>query len=55
VAQGVPLRMIVKPMLGWMRARKGARRWRQCLSDAKLLAGGDAGVIVQAWRELRML
>jgi len=51
VAQGVPLRMIVKPMLGWMRARTGARRWRQRLSDAQRLASGDAGLIAQAWRE----
>jgi len=51
VAQGVPLRVIVKPMLGWMRARKGARRWRQCLSDAQLLANGDADLIARAWRE----
>jgi len=50
VAQGVPLRTIVKPMLGWMRARKGARRWRRYLSDASLLASGDPGLIARAWQ-----
>jgi len=52
VAQGVPLRTIIKPMLGWQRGQQGARRWRQRLSDADLLASGDAGMIVRAWEEL---
>jgi len=51
LAQGVPLRVIVKPMLGWMRGRPGARRWRQRLSDASLLASGDAGLIGRVWQE----
>jgi len=51
VAAGVPLRVIVKPMLGWMRGRPGARRWRQRLSDASLLASGDASLIGRVWRE----
>jgi len=49
LAQGVRLRAIVKPMLGWMRGGKGARRWRRQLSDAQALAAGDAGLIGQAW------
>jgi len=52
VADGVPLRMIVKPMLGWMAGRKGARQWRRTLSDPKVLAGNDARVIRQAWDAL---
>src|SRR5690606_31152149 len=27
VRRGTPLRMVVKPMLGWMSGRPGARRW----------------------------
>jgi len=50
MTEGVPLRTLVKPMLGWMRASPGARRWRQRLSDANLLARSDPGLIGQAWR-----
>lgn len=53
VADGVPLRMVVKPMLGWMNGRRGSRRWRQRLSDAALLSDGDAGMIGRAWQELQ--
>jgi len=51
VAQGVALRHIVKPMLGWLRGHKGARHWRRQLSDAALLASQDATVIGRVWRE----
>lgn len=49
VAQGVPLRVIVKPMLSLTNGRQGARRWRQLLSDAKLLARNDSTLLAQAW------
>ena len=52
-AQGTPLRMIAKPMLGWMGGRPGARRWRRMLSDARLLAANDPELIEQAWRTLQ--
>jgi len=51
MTQGVPLRTLVKPMLGWVRASPGARRWRQRLSDASLLARSDPGLIGRAWRD----
>ena len=37
VARGVPLRAIVRPMLGLVNGRSGARRWRRMLSDAQRL------------------
>ncbi len=52
VERGVPLRMIVKSMLGWMAGQKGSRRWRQTLSDAGLLRANDPALIGQAWRTL---
>ena len=52
VDAGVPLRMVVKSMLGWQAGRAGARRWRRMLSDQKMLSGNDAAVLRQAWAEL---
>ncbi|WP_255644558.1 tRNA dihydrouridine(20/20a) synthase DusA [Mesopusillimonas faecipullorum] len=50
IAQGTPLRMLTRPMLGWMGGRPGARRWRRMLSDARLLATNDPAIIEQAWK-----
>ena len=50
--KGVPLRMILKPMLGWQAGRAGARQWRRMLSDSGLLAGNDPGLLLQAWQTL---
>ena len=52
VEQGVPLRMIVKSMLGWMSGRTGARQWRRTLSDANLLNKNDARLLERAWSDL---
>ncbi len=49
VARGVPLRAVVRHILGLFNAQGGARRWRQMLSDSRLLARNDAGLIGQAW------
>jgi len=50
VARGVPLRVMVRPLLGWAHGRAGARRWRRILSDQRLLAANDPALIWQAWR-----
>jgi tRNA-dihydrouridine synthase A len=52
MSKGVPLRIIVRPMLGWMSGRPGARYWRRTLSDPDVLKRNDAGVIEQAWADL---
>ncbi len=49
VEQGVPLRIVVRPLLGMFTGRTGARQWRRQLSDSKLLDGADAGLIRRAW------
>lgn len=54
VEQGVPLRMVVKPMLGWMSGRPGARYWRRTLSDPALLNENDPRLIQRAWDDLVM-
>lgn len=51
-AAGVPLRMVIKGMLGWQSGRSGARRWRRMLSDSGLLAANDPGLLERAWGEL---
>jgi len=52
VEAGVPLRIVVRPMLGWMSGRPGARQWRQTLSDPAVLGRNDPRVIEQAWLDL---
>jgi tRNA-dihydrouridine synthase A len=52
VARGVPLRIVVRPLLGWVSGRSGARHWRRTLSDPRLLESNDAGLIEQAWSDL---
>ncbi|RZT92115.1 tRNA-U16,U17-dihydrouridine synthase [Advenella incenata] len=49
VAQGVPLRAIVKPMLGLFNGRKGARQWRRHLSDPAQLVTQNPDVLHQAF------
>ena len=53
VAAGVPLRVIVRPMLGLVNGLSGARRWRRMLSDQARLAANDPGLIYEAWRSLQ--
>jgi tRNA-dihydrouridine synthase A len=43
--RGVPLRAIVRHVLGLYHGRPGARAWRRTLSDARLLAGADASLL----------
>ncbi|QAA93268.1 tRNA dihydrouridine(20/20a) synthase DusA [Pollutimonas thiosulfatoxidans] len=54
VKDGVPLRIIVRPLLGWMNGRAGARQWRRTLSDPALLDRNDAQLIAQAWSDLML-
>ncbi len=48
VAQGTPLRAITRHMLGLYHGQPHARKWRQMLSDARLLANNDPDLILQA-------
>lgn len=52
MGQGVPLRVLVRPLLGLFQGRAGARRWRRSLSDAASLQSSDATLIQQAWQLL---
>lgn len=52
VERGVPLRMVVKPLLGWMNGRPGSRHWRRTLSDATLLSTNDPRLLEKAWSDL---
>ena len=49
VARGVPLRVVTRTMLGLGQGRRGARRWRQLMSDVRILQSGDTDLIDQAW------
>ncbi|WP_084459090.1 tRNA dihydrouridine(20/20a) synthase DusA [Advenella mimigardefordensis] len=49
VMQGVPLRVIVKPMLGLFNGCKGARQWRRYLSDPAHLATQNPDILLQAF------
>jgi tRNA-dihydrouridine synthase A len=46
--RGVPLRAIVRHVLGLYHGRPGARAWRRTLSDSRLLAGADEGLLREA-------
>lgn len=48
LADGLPLRLIARHVLGLFQGQKGARQWRRMLSDAKLLKDADFGLIEQA-------
>ena len=50
-ARGTPLRFVTRAMLGWRAGRSGARQWRRALSDARLLAADDPGLLRRAWHE----
>jgi tRNA-dihydrouridine synthase A len=51
-AAGVPLRVIVRPLLGWMSGSAGARQWRRTLSDPNVLGANDPEVLLRAWQAL---
>jgi tRNA-dihydrouridine synthase A len=52
VAKGVPLRIVVRPLLGLVNGQAGARRWRRILSDANALRKESPDLIYDAWRSL---
>jgi tRNA-dihydrouridine synthase A len=52
IARGVPLRSMVRHILGLYLGQPGGRKFRQVLSDARRLRGGGAGVIEDALREV---
>ncbi len=54
LAQGVPLRILVRPLMGLVHGQSGARAWRRTLSDPERLAPNDAGVLYEAWRALEL-
>lgn len=54
VKKGVPLRVVVRPMLGWMNGRAGSRHWRRTLSDSTQLSANDGQLIERAWAALVM-
>lgn len=47
---GVPLRVVVRPLLGLFNGRPRSRLWRRMLSDSKLLNDSQADLIRQAYR-----
>ena len=48
VARGIPLRAIIRHILGLYHGQPRGRAWRQLLSDANALARNDAGLILRA-------
>jgi len=52
IGKGVPLRIIARPMMGWMSGRAGARHWRRTLSDPRVLERNDAAVLERAWADI---
>lgn len=53
VAAGQPMRLVIRSMLDWASGKKGARRWRQHLSDAKALSVNDPEALLAAWEDLK--
>lgn len=51
-AQGVPLHILLRPLLGWHTGLPGARKWRRMLSDNKQLKTQGLKLVEQAWLEL---
>jgi tRNA-dihydrouridine synthase A len=49
VAAGDTIRSITRHMLGFGTGRRGSRRWRQMMSDPKLLAPNDPALFRRAW------
>ena len=50
--EGVPLRAIVRHVLGLFNGEPGARQWRRTLSDAARLAGAGPALIEEAYAAL---
>ena len=51
--KGVPLRVVVRPLLGMFSGWRGARIWRQKMSDARWLDASGPEVITACWDELK--
>lgn len=49
---GVPLRIMVRPLLGLFNGRPKSRLWRQTLSDSKQLNGARGELIRAAWQKI---
>lgn len=52
VDRGVPLRIMVRPLLGLFNGRPKSRLWRQTLSDSKQLNGARGALIRTAWQKI---
>ena len=48
----VPLRIVVRPLLGLFNGRSNSRLWRRMLSDSKLLRQDDPELIRLAWQQI---
>jgi tRNA-dihydrouridine synthase A len=48
----VPLRIVVRPLLGLFNGRSNSRIWRRMLSDSKLLKQDDPELIRLAWQQV---
>lgn len=49
LSEGASLRAVIKPMLGLMNGRQGAKHFRRLLSDVKRLSAGDITLIEEAF------
>ncbi len=52
MAAQVPLRIVVRPLLGLFNGRSNSRLWRRMLSDSTLLKHNNPELIRQAWKEV---
>jgi tRNA-dihydrouridine synthase A len=52
IAAKVPLRIVVRPILGLFNGRSNSRVWRRMLSDTKLLRQDDPELIRLAWQQV---
>jgi len=52
IAAKVPLRIVVRPILGLFNGRSNSRIWRRMLSDSTLLKQDDPELIRQAWQQV---
>ncbi|MBW0454322.1 MAG: tRNA dihydrouridine(20/20a) synthase DusA [Candidatus Kinetoplastibacterium crithidii] len=52
VSNGVPLWSIVRPMLNMFKGFKGAKTWRNILSDQSKLKKNNPEIIISAWKNM---
>jgi|SRR5690625_543853 len=50
--QGVGLRRLLQPLLGWAHGMRGARQWRRFLTDHRVVARQEIAVLDEAWAQL---